>query len=405
MRIFVISCLICMGLWAKSYIISPLPLPKQEIINLEVGSCDKRCLSKLYDEGLYFSFIGRFQDEQDSDLRAKLTLALQELSILDIPPSVSNGNLAKVKLALLMPKKVIGRYFSESIDIILSYLMTRGGDFSFEVFNTDTEDTQAIQQAYERAIDAQSDFVIGIFTTKGAMELATNIKISVPVYLPTINIHQLNITKTPKHLYFGGVDYESQIELLVNLAQGEKIVAYNDNSPTGQYLGSLLRTKNVDIIYEQNIDSTTAKRFSSILKQQEPYLQSNVVMFNTSGARTGLILSQMLISNAKPKKMFSTQVNYDSALLNSVHSTDKQELYVVNVISNINPRLLEYASLLGRDLKYNWVSYATAIGVELLLGDQLSEQERFFSERFLDNQVNYINKIYKFSGKRFDEYR
>ena len=201
------------------------------------------------------------------------------------------------------------------------------------------------------------------------------------------------------------MDYESQIELLVSLAKNEKIVAYNDNSPTGQYLGSLLRAKNVDIIYEQNIDSATAKRFSSILKQQEPYLQSNVVMFNTSGARTGLILSQMLISDIKPKKMFSTQVNYDSALLNSVHSTHNQELYVVNVIANINPRLLEYASLLGRDLKYNWVSYATAIGVELLLGAQLSEQERFFSEKFLDNQVNYVNKIYKFSGKSFDEYR
>ncbi|HIV49558.1 hypothetical protein [uncultured Helicobacter sp.] len=404
MRIFVVGCLLCMGLWAKSYIISPLPLPKQEIINLEAGSCDKRCLNKLYEEGLYFSFIGRFQDEQDPELRAKLTLALQELAILDIP-NASNGNMAKVKLALLMPKKVIGRYFSESIDIILSYLMTRGADFSFEVFNTDTEDTQAIQQAYQRAIDAQSDFVIGIFTTKGARELANNIKISVPVYLPTINIHQVGSAKIPKNLYFGGVDYESQIELIANLAQGEKVVAYNDNSPMGQYLGSLLRSKNAKIVYEQSVDSTTAKRFSSVMGQQKSYIRSNVVVFNTSGARTGLILSQMLIGDAKPKKMFSTQVNYDSALLNSVQYSGREELYVVNVISGINPRLLEYASLLGRDLKYNWVSYSTAIGVELLLGAQLSEQERFFSERFLDNQVNYINKIYKFSGKSFDEYR
>ena len=68
MRVFVLGCLLCMGLWAKSYIISPLPLPKQEIIDFEVRSCDKRCLNKLYEEGLYFSFIGRFQDEQDSDL-------------------------------------------------------------------------------------------------------------------------------------------------------------------------------------------------------------------------------------------------------------------------------------------------------------------------------------------------
>lgn len=404
MRIFFVSCLLCVGLWAKSYIISPLPLPKQEIINLEVDSCDRRCLNRLYEEGLYFSFIGRFQDEQDPELRAKLTLALQELAILDIP-NAPNGNMAKVKLALLMPKKVIGRYFSESIDIILSYLMTRGVDFSFEVFDTSVEDTQAIQQAYQRAIDAQSDFVIGIFTAKGAKELADNIKISVPVYLPTINIHQIGDTKIPKNLYFGGVDYESQIELIVNLAQGEKIVAYNDSSWMGQYLGSLLRSKNTNIVYEQSIDSTTAKRFGSVLGQQESYLQSNVVVFNTSGARTGLILSQMLVGKTKPKKMFSTQVNYDWALLNSVQYSGKEELYVVNVISDINPRLLEYASLLGRDLKYNWVSYSTAIGVELLLGARLSEQERFFSEKFLDNQVNYTNRIYKFSGQSFDEYR
>ncbi|WP_394951249.1 hypothetical protein [uncultured Helicobacter sp.] len=404
MRVFVLGCLLCMGLWAKSYIISPLPLPKQEIIDFEVRSCDKRCLNKLYEEGLYFSFIGRFQDEQDSDLRSKLTLALQELSILDIP-SASNGNIAKVKLALLMPKKVIGRYFSESIDIILSYLMTRGVDFSFEVFNTDTEDTQAIEQAYQRAINAQSDFVIGIFTTRGAIELAKNIKISIPIYLPTINIHQIGDIKIPKNLYFGGVDYESQIELIANLARGENIVAYNDSSPMGQYLGSLLRAKDTNIIYEQNIDSTIAKRFNSTLAQQKSYLQSNVVVFNTSGARTGLMLSQMFVSTIKPKKMFSTQVNYDWALLNSVQYSGKEELYVINVISDINPQLLEYASLLGRDLKYNWVSYATAIGVELLLGAQLSDEERFFREQFLDNQVHYTNRIYKFSGKSFDEYR
>ena len=403
MKKLLLLCLLVSVGFAKSYIISPLPLPKQEILNLETEPCNKKCLLSLYEQEQYFSFVARFEDEEDSDLRAKLALSLQNLAILDIPTSPKNTT-AKVKLGLLMPKKVIRHYFYTSIDTILSYLMARGGDFSFEVFNTDTEDTQAIESAYKRAIEAKSDFIIGVFTTNGAKELASNIKITTPIYLPTINIHQIGDIKAPKNLYFGGVDYESQIELLLHLSEDEKIVAYNDKSPTGQYLGELLRTKSPNVIFLQEVESATAKRFMNVLASQEQYLQDSVVIFNTQGARTGLMMSQIALSKAKPKKMLSTQVSYDFKIFDLVQPEDRKEFYVVSMIGALNPKIVEYTALLGRDLKYDWVNYSTAVGVELLLGAQIEERERYFKEFFLDNQVSYTNRVYKISGKSFYEY-
>ena len=404
-RIVLVFGLLVMPCVAKNVVISPLPLPKIEVVNLETQNCSKRCLNKLYEEGDYISFIARFGDEEDVELRAKLSIAMQEIGILEMPIPPQKNNVAGVKIALLMPKKVIGRYFTASIDTILSYLMVRGGDFSFEVFNTNTEDSKAIQEAYDRAVAGENNFIIGIFTANGAKHIAQDLDISTPIYLPTINARQIQNVKIPKNLYFGGIDYEKQIEILLSLSGGEQIVVYNDKSQTGSYLGSLLHAKNARIVFEQAIDGKDAKAFNKLIASQKGYLKSSVAIFNTPGVRTGLMISIMGSSGARPRRMLSTQVNYDPSLLSLIQPSDRKELFVVNVINQVNPYLLEYAALLGRDLKYNWVNYATAVGVELLLGEVVDKKSRYFNERFLNNQVDYKNKVYKISGDSFYEWR
>lgn len=404
-KILLTLCFLIIPCVAKNVVISPLPLPKIEVINVETQNCSKRCLNKLYEEGDYVSFVARFGDEDDAELRAKLSIAMRELGVLEVPLPPQKSSVAGVKIALLMPKKVIGRYFTASIDTILSYLMVRGGDFSFEVFNTNTEDSKAIQEAYNRAVERESNFIIGIFTANGAKHIAQDLDISTPIYLPTINARQIQDVRIPKNLYFGGIDYEKQMEILLSLSRGEQIVAYNDKSQTGSYLGSLLHAKNANIVFEQAIDSTMAKRFNTLIAAQRGYLKSSVVIFNTPGIRTGLIMSQIGSNGVRPKRMLSTQVNYDSSLLNLVQPSDRKEFFVVNVINEVNSHLLEYAALLGRDLKYNWVNYATAVGVELLLGESVDKKSRYFNEKFLNNQVNYNNKVYKISGDGFYEWR
>lgn len=85
-----------------------------------------------------------------------------------------------------------------------------------------------------------------------------------------------------------------------------------------------------------------------------------------------------------------------------IQRNDRRNLFIANVINRPNQYLVEYASLLGGDLRYDWVNYSTAIGVEQLILTQLNGR-RVFNERVKDSQVEYVNRIYKTDTKRFYE--
>ena len=406
MKIFVWLC--CNALFvsymaAKSYIISPLPLPQQEVLNISTAKCSSSCLLNFFTKGQFFSFVAFFDPyTNDVELRSKFSSVLADLGIMDsaIPASLQSN--AKIKLALLMPKKIIGRYSASSIDTILAYLMTRGNDFVFEIFDTGDEGAANLRNTYAKIVQNGYDFVIAILTAKGAQEFV-NLNISLPTYLPTINKKQIKTSQVPKNLIFGGIDYEAQIELLLSFAGNKPIVAYNDSSAIGRNLGATLQSKTQRIIFQEVIDSKSATTFSQNLKAYEKYVAGNVVFFNTPVVKTGLIASQLALATKKPDKLLSTQINFNPSLLLMIQRADRKNLYIANVINNPNQRLVEYASLLGGDLRYDWVNYATAIGVEQLILAQIDREQRFFIERVQDAQVEYINKIYRTDQKRFYE--
>ena len=62
------------------------------------------------------------------------------------PPTnvVTMPYIDRIKIALLVPQKVIGRYASSVSNSIISYLLFRDIDFQFEVFDSKTEDDLAI---------------------------------------------------------------------------------------------------------------------------------------------------------------------------------------------------------------------------------------------------------------------
>ena len=56
-------------------------------------------------------------------------------------------------------------------------------------------------------------------------------------------------------------------------------------------------------------------------------------------------------------------------------------------------------------LRYDWVNYSTAIGVEQLILNHIHRGNHFFTERIKDSQVEYVNRIYKSDAKKFYEYK
>lgn len=389
---------------AKSYIISPLPLPQQEVLNISTDKCSSSCLLNYFAKGQFFSFIAFFDTQsENAELRSKLASVLEDLGISDamIPTTLQSN--AKIRLALLMPKKIIGRYSSSSIDTILAYLMARGNDFMFEVFDTGDESPNNLENTYERIVKNQYDFVIAILTPNGAQEFA-KLDISLPTYLPTINKHSIH-THIPKKLLFGGIDYEAQIELLLSLTGDKDIVAYNDSSSVGRHLGEILKNKSDKVVFEEVVDFQSATTFSQKLEKHEKFIADNVIFFNTPVTKTGLMASQLALSKEVPDKLLSTQINFNPSLLLLIQKDDRKNLFITNVINNQNQRLVEYAALLGGDLRYDWVNYSTAIGVEQLILNHIHRGNHFFTERIKDSQVEYVNRIYKSDAKKFYEYK
>ncbi|PAF48119.1 hypothetical protein BKH46_02070 [Helicobacter sp. 12S02634-8] len=394
-----------MGAFARSYIISPLPLPKQEVVDITTDVCDEKCLEKLYNAGKIFSFVAKFKnDTQNTQLRANLAVALSEIDAFMQSSHYLEAKSSQIKIALLIPKKIVGRYSVASIDTILAYLMTRGGDFDFKVFDSGDEDSTNLSETYHKIEQEKYEFVIAILTQKGVEDFIQGTYISLPTYIPTINKNQLSQTaKLPSNLYFGGIDYYAQMQIIATLAGDEAIVEYDDDSPVGESLGNILDGLDPHIIYKDVVSSQQAATFARSLKLQEDFLENSVVVLNTPVVKSGLLLSQLAFSDKKPAKFLSTQINYNPSILMLVQPKDRQNFYVISAIGNTNQKLIEYGALLSSDLRYDWVNYSTAIGVEMFFDLKNTKINKFFSELINANQVQYINTLYYAQGSVFQE--
>lgn len=326
----------------------------------------------------------------------KLSSPQQEI-IAQFSEEIKHSSL---KIALVMPKKIIGRYSIASIDTMMAYLASRGLEFEFEVFDCENEEEDSLRTIYQKIESENFQFVIGIFTTKGAYEIS-KIPLKTPIYIPTVNAQQINFTPSINPLlFFGGINYKDQIRELLLLNQGDRIVAYNDDSPVGNRLSIALQELAPEA-QEQVITNEVAATFNKQTKIQENLLENADVFLNTPVVKTGLLLSQIGYFKKKASKFLSTQINYNPSIVILTQKRDRENFYVANSIGKSNQKLIEYGSLLNSDLKFDWVNYSTALGLEMFFRLVFPDTLSYFEEKFKDNQIQYQTKIYKIDNKGF----
>ena len=402
---FLLPFICVISLFAKSYIISPLPLPKQEVLDIDTESCNQRCLGELYEHGVLFSFVAKFDSTlKDQDLRAKLAKTLVDLDLIMKENFFENiQDSKKIRIALLVPKDVAGRYSAIGINTILAYLTSRGVAFSFEVFDSKSEDAQNLHQTYEDIKQKKFDCIVALLTQEGVTSLLDSTSISLPTYIPTVNKKQFASISIPSKLFFGGIDYEEQVQMLQALAEDEEVVEYDDASSIGSSLHALAQKAGFDVIFRDVVTNEKAARFSQEITKQEDHLAERVVLLNIPVIKTGLILPQIGFLEEKPIKFLSTQINYNPSLLMLVKPKDRQNFFIINAIGKTDSNLIEYGLLRGSDLQYDWVSYSIGIGVEMFFLNRGEKINKFFSETFEDSQVTYTNRIYKTYKNSFIE--
>ena len=388
--------------------LSPIPSPKQEVVNLSSEDCDVACMRYLVKEERYFSLIALYPSNAyrafNKHFREALKLYVDygelKYASLNIPNVIRNERL---KIALMMPQKSIGRYSSTSADSIISYLMARDIDFEFKAFDTKDESIENLKSTYLSIQDQNYDYIIAILTANGLGNLLENTDIDTPIFVPTVNKNQVKADYITDNVYFGGIDYDRQIDTILDFSNSKNasIISLDDDGVVGKQLGAKIKEKSERLVSQHTIDSKSANSFRSIFSKIKPNIKKSIIVLNTSLVKTGLIIPQIGNTRTMPIAFLSTQVNFNPSLISLMPPEDAKRLFIVSIINPLAKKILETSELMSANLKYDWVNYSTALCVDILLKMDNRIDERFFSEKLYENQIIYSNRFYGIKDSHF----
>ncbi len=391
MKIKLLLFLFPFFLYAADNIFSDIPPASIELIDINPEFCDDKCLFYLSDNKKLFSFVARFNKSliEDDELHSLMEVYSREIGIYY---KLRFNPLGKsLEVALLMPKKIIGKYSATTIDTILAYLFSRDIDFRFKIFDSFDEGYDSLKNSVDEINNERFHFVIAILFNKESINVID--AINIPVYIPTMTNKDI---KTKSNIVFGGIDYKAQMDILMTKINADSaIISYNDDSILGSTLGDIVKSFEPNVFLEQTITNKIAANFSDSIEKSKDILLDSNIFLNTPVVKSGLILSQLDVSRKKPYRILSTQVNYNPALLSLTRGNDVSNVVIANSISKTEQKLIEYGMLLSSDLQYDWVNYSTALGMDLFLHDMSNKFDRYFMESFSSNQVMYNINLYK----------
>ena len=396
-------CFVAQSANAQSNIFSNIPVAKIEVINLNPKPCSKSCLKKLAKEKKIFSFMARFDKKIDDEDLQKIMVDFSKK--IGIYYKVRFELLEdRLEVALLLPRKTIGKYSTTTIDTILSYLAFRDIDFKFKVFDSVDEKPESLINALDSLQREKFNFIIAVLSKEESLRLLEGVNL--PIYIPTIK--KPSEWSGNDNIIFGGIDYDAQIALLLKETNRRTLIAYNDDSALGAMIGKSLEEQVAQNdkfnFIQETVTNKDAANFSTNLAKRRSSIASGNVFLNTRIIISGLLLSQIGLLKNMPSKVLSTQVNYNPAILSLLRGIETKNLVIANSISATDSRLMEYGALLSGDIKYDWVNYSTALGVDLFLSKIKDDIKRYFNEDIDDSQVVYKTQLYSINNGAFVRY-
>lgn len=396
-KLFFLTLLLPMALFSQSFLISNIPLPKTIMLNLDPHPCDEECLKKYYDNGLIFSFLAYADSKLKNSALEKARV--EYMSMFDIKSIFTE---TKLRIALLLPYKKIARYAASTTNASFAYLMSKNRPFELKSYKIEDESYEEISAALKKIKADGFYFVIAPLTQSGE-KVISKINPQINIYFPTINKKDAQ-TKSG-YLYYGGIDYRAQSDLLLNEAISP-LVIFHDNSEIGEQLSKYQEHK-----FKQTSESKVIK-FS--IPQQTTNLEDqlkdnkNIVeasfFINTPIVKSGMIISQLTLYDTNATNVLSTQTNYNPLLLSMTQYQDRKNMIIANSITQNSDVLIETNSLLANDIVYDWINYTTTVGIDYF-SYIINGEKREYEIPNVDNQMMYPITLLQPSASRFIPYR
>jgi len=201
-------------------------------------------------------------------------------------------------------------------------------------------------------------------------------------------------------VFFGGIDYTRQIEVLSSLVNEDGFkIAVSDNSAVSQMLSDrareILPIDETIVLGQNGYYKRTIARFSD--------LNQSTIFLNTPIVKSSLFLSQLTLANFKPSKVLSTQINYSPLLLTLTQYHDRENMIIANSIEKIDPKLSENIALIDQDVRFNWLNYSTITGIDIFLSEKVDEV-RLSSANFVNGSIKHNVKLFEAGLYRFIPY-
>jgi len=404
-------------IFAQSFMISSIPIPRTYIQDLDPYKCNNTCMKELLDNGQIFSFLSRTDKKiTDTDLDEARSINMAVLNL----GAYNSG--AKLKIALLLPYKKIGKYASTTTNATFAYLMTKSNSFMLKSYKVEDETINSLQTALNNIRADGFNYVIAPLTLKGAKNVIS-LKPELNIYFPTINKDDVNTTSAS--LIFGGIDYKKQSQILLHKAVSPLII-FSDKSQIGKKLARYQEQEflnpqediNATMDYEDEVsvynEDNNLSKEKKVIKyfvsrrttNFEKYLKDNEninnasLFVNTPIIKTGMILSQLTLYDTNASNILSTQINYDPLLLSMTQYADRKNMIVANSITYNNNVLIETNALLGNDIVYDWINYTTTVGIDYFY-NQITGEDREYNIPLSDNQMIYKIELLRLGVSKF----
>jgi len=420
---------------AESFVVSDIPLPKTYVQNLDPYECDDACMEDFLQKEMIFSFLAHADKKLDNkelnDIRS------MNIAIFNLGAFNAGG---KLKIALILPYKKIGKYASTTTNAAFAYLMTKSNPFTLKSYRIESENSEDIQNALS-AIKADGfEYVIAPLTQKGANNII-ELNPSLNIYFPTINKKDINVSSS--YYTFGGIDYQAQSKLLLKEAVSPLII-FSDKSTTGKKLalfqkeeflhpsksieedveengvfGSFfhtqsqgesideeaLQTDDENLTQREVLEFYISRRTTNLEKQlkENENIINGSFMLNTPIIKSGMIMSQLTLYDTNATNLLSTQINYDPLLLSMTQYRDREKMIIANSIIQNNKLLIDTNALLGNDIVYDWINYTTTVGIDYFY-NQITGEAREYEIKIKDKQMAYEIELLRPGRTKFFKY-
>jgi len=308
---------------------------------------------------------------------------------IDLSPVAEYASYPKV--ALLVPRKVIGKYANSMADSILSYLLFKEGKFQFELFDATDESEANILKTLGEIKHKGYQLVIAAVTQNGARVIAKHEQY-MQVYIPTINKKEINLMR--ENISFGGIDYEEQIDRLLSFS-GDRVAIFGDKSALSKKLENYVDNASFsEISYRKTIKNAKANLTPFIKNNHK--LKNASIFLNMPIVKSSLLASQLSVNDAGHKNVLLTQISYNPLLFTLTQAKDRADMFIANSVGHSDFRLKDINLILGTNLDFSWVNYSTAIGVDYLVSNFTEMgDEKIFTEAMVNNQIRYNIDILK----------